>query len=122
MDYLTFIDDIDKIWTEEKNSKLAQKYSMNRSVLPALINLHREWTSIFDSQSNKLSKLELELNHYKNNDNLVQNVELEKKVKELKKVVAELQEESYKNDKKIRILESQNSDLQNRTIFQKLVG
>jgi len=122
MDYLAFLDDIDKIWTEERNSKIARDYSMNRSVLPALIKLHREWTDVFNRQSEDYDALELELNFYKNNKDLVSNVELSKKIEELKNVVTELQEENYQYEKKIRVLEDENYHLKHKTLFQKLVG
>jgi len=122
MDYLAFISDIDEIWTEQTNSKIAQKYSMNRSVLPALINLHRQWKEFFDLETSNYNRLELELNHFKSNQNLSSNVELEKKNRELKKVVEEIQEENYNLEKKIRVLESKNNDLQNKSLFKKIVG
>ena len=122
MDYLSFISEIDKIWTEQTNSKIAQKYSMNRSVLPALINLHRQWQKSFDLEVSNYDKLELELNHFKSNQNLSSNVELEKKNRELKKVVEEIQEKNYSLEKKIIVLQSQNSDLRNKSLFKKLVG
>ncbi len=122
MDYLTFIDDIEKIWTEKTNSKIAQTYSMNRSVLPALINLHRQWKDVFDLETSNYDKLELELNHYKSNQNLSTNVELEKKVRELRKIVEEIQEENYNLETKIKVLEKENFDLRHSSIFRKLVG
>ena len=122
MDYLAFISDVEKIWTEKTNSKIAQTYSMNRSVLPALINLYREMDKIFNLQSNNVESLELELNHYKSNQNLSTNVELEKKVSELRKIVEEIQEENYNSETKIKVLEKENFDLRHSSIFRKLVG
>jgi len=122
MDYLTFIDDIDKIWSEKTNSKICRDYSMNRSVLPALIKLHREWDNVFNLQTEELNKLDLELNHYKSNKDLFNNVELEKKLNELRNVVTELQEECYQKDKEIRVLKQENYNLHNSSIFKKLVG
>lgn len=122
MDYLAFISDIEKVWTEKTNSKIAQTYSLNRSVLPALIKLHREWRKTFDDLENDVAKLELELNHYKSDKNLFNNVELEKKLKELKKVVIELQEENEKYCKEVKLLKEDNYTLRNSSIFKKLVG
>lgn len=122
MDFLEFVDDIDKIWTPEDNSKIAQTYSLNRSVVPALIKLHREWKEAFDSRSEEVQKLELELNHFKSNQNLSNVVELEKKVKELKKVVIELQEEIEEYRKKIKHLKDENYTLRNSSFLKKLVG
>lgn len=122
MDYLTFVDDIEKIWTEKDNSKIAQTYSLNRSVLPALIKLHREWTYTFQQQSDDYDKLELELNHYKSNKDLFNNVELEKKLKELRKVVEELQEENYNLSKNNKILDDKFRELENSSLIKKILG
>jgi len=122
MDYLAFLDDIDKIWTEKSNSNISRDYSMNRSVLPALIKLHREWSVSFNLECKKYDALELELNYYKKNKDLVSNVELEKKLDELKNVVADLQEQNYQSDNTIRVLKDENYRLQHKTLFQKLVG
>jgi len=122
MDYLTFVDDIEKIWTEQTNSKIAKTYSLNRSVLPALIKLHRDWQYVYNEQSKDYDTLELELNHYKSNADLKNIVNLEKKLKELKKVVIELQEENEEYRKKVKILEEKNFDLLNSSFIKKLVG
>ena len=122
MDYLTFVNDIEKIWTEQTNSKIAKTYSLNRSVLPALIKLHREWQYVYDEQSKDYDNLELELNHYKSNSDLKNNVELEKKLNELRKVVIELQDENEEYRKKVKNLEENNYNLRNSSIFKKLLG
>jgi len=122
MDYLTFIDDIDKIWTEQNNSKICREYSMNRSVLPALIKLNREWNTVFNSQTEDLNKLDLELNHYKSSKDLSNYVELEKKLDDLNENIIELREENMKYRDEITILERKNSDLQNSSFLKKLVG
>jgi len=122
MDYLAFVDDIEKVWTEKDNSKIAQTYSLNRSVLPALIKLYREWRKSYDDLVNEADKLELELNHYKSNKDLFNNIELEKKLKELRKVVIELQKENEKYRKEVIFLKEDNYNLRNSSLFKKLVG
>jgi len=122
MDYLAFVSDIEKIWSESSNSKICKEYSLNRSVLPALIKLHREWKKVYDLEVSNYDELELELNHFKSNQNLVKTVELEKKISELRKVVDELQQENYELEKKVHKLSDCNFNLENKSILQKLLG
>lgn len=122
MDYLTFIEDIQKIWTEKDNSKICRDYSLNRSVLPALLKLNKEWKIVFDDVCNEVDNLQLELNHYRSNKNNVDNVEKDKKIIELQKVVIELQNENEEYRKEVRNLKDDNYNLRNSSLFKKLVG
>ncbi len=66
--FLDFISKIDPLWTPQKNNQLAQEYSLNRSVLPALIKLNRLWQESYDDLSNDCNSFELSLNRYKSLD------------------------------------------------------
>lgn len=122
MDYLSFVSDIEKVWTEKDNSKICQTYSLNRSVLPALINLYRDWEHVYNRLSEDYEKLDLELNHYRANKNNIDNVEKDKKIIELQKVVIELQEENEEYRKEVRNLKEDNYNLRNSSLLKKLVG
>jgi len=129
MDYLSFIQDISKIWTEKENAKISKKYSLNRAVLPALIHLNNEWQIVFDIECKNYDNLELELNHYKSNPNLVEQVELSKIIDNRDKVIFDNQKEIDKKDLEIRKLKkqidflSQKVDyLSNQTLLEKVFG
>jgi len=122
MDYLTFIDDIDKIWSEEDNSKICRDYSMNRSVLPALMKLHREWTYSFDQLSNERDEIELQLNHFKSDVDLSNYVNLQKELNDLRKELNDLKQDKEEYRKEIVILKQDNYNLRNSSIFKKIIG
>jgi len=122
MDYLSFIDEIDKIWNEKDNSKIAAHYSLSRSTLPALINLHREWKVSFQALNEERDILELELNHYKSDKDLSSLVDCEKSKSSLLEKVSILEDELYKRDDEIDRLKEELYRLQNSSIFKKIVG
>lgn len=85
-DYISFLGDISKQWRKENNNEIAFEFGLDKSSLPSLIRLYREWEEVFNTISsektaldNKIKLLTREIKELKESDlvKLNENLRLE---------------------------------------------